>query len=321
MIGGFLEMNAGWRWVEGLLAACAGLVWIVVTISVPETYGPVLLRKRAHRLSQETGKYYQSKLDMGKPPVAWTKRFKTVFSRPWVLLLQEPIVFSLAFYASVIYGTLYMLFAAFPIVYEKGRGWNPGVGGLPFLGVMVGMFVGVAYAIVDNRRYIRIQKKHNGFAPPEARLVPCMVSAIIIPLGLFWFAWTNSPSLHWMASVAAMVPFGCGLVLIYLGIVNYLIDSYTIYAASVIAAMSVLRYSFGGIFPLFTTYMYQGLGFHWASSIPAFVSVACMPLPFLFFKYGAKIRKRCKYAAISAKHLQTSQETAEEEIRRQVVLT
>jgi MFS family permease len=321
LIGGFLEMNAGWRWVEGLLAICAGLVWIIVTISVPETYAPLLLRKRAARLSRDTGKCYQSKFDIGKPPVAWTKRLKTTFSRPWVLLLREPIVLLFTFYASVIYGTLYMLFAAFPVVYEQGRGWNPGVGGLPFLGVMVGMLVGVAYAIADNRRYIRTQERHNGFAPPEARLAPSMVSAVTIPVGLFWFAWTNSPSIHWMASVAAMVPFGFGLVLIYLGIVNYLVDSYTIYAASVIAAMSILRYSFGGIFPLFTTYMYQGLGIHWASSIPAFLSLACMPLPFIFFKYGAAIRKRCKYAAISAKHLQEIQQTAEEETQLQVVPT
>ncbi|OGM48705.1 bicyclomycin resistance protein [Aspergillus bombycis] len=274
MIGGFLSMNAG----------C-------------ETYAPVLLRKRAAKLSRETGKCYLSKLDVGKSPVAWTSRLKTVFSRPWVLLCREPIVLLFTFYASVIYGTLYMLFAAFPIVYEQGRGWNPGVGG-----------------------YLSWEK-YNGFAPPEARLVPCMVSSVTIPIGFFWFAWTNSPSIHWMASVAAMVPFGSGLVLIYLGIVNYLIDSYTIYAASVIAAMSILRYSFGGIFPLFTTYMYEGLGIHWASSIPAFVSVACMPLPFIFYKYGADIRKRCKYAAISAKHLQTIQETAEEEIRRNAVAT
>ena len=98
-----------------------------------------------------------------------------------------------------------------------------------------------------------------------------------------------------------------------MGIVNYLIDSYTVYSASVLAAMSVLRYMFGGVFPLFTTYMYKGLGIHWASSIPAFVAVACIPLPFLFYKYGAAIRKRCKYAAISASHSRKLQETATEE--------
>jgi membrane-bound ClpP family serine protease len=132
-----------------------------------------------------------------------------------------------------------------------------------------------------------------------------MSSAVAIPIGLFWFAWTNSPSIHWLCSVAALVPFGFGLLLIYMGIVNYLIDSYTIYSASVLAGMSVFRYTFGAVFPLFSSYMYAGLGIHWASSIPAFVSVLCMPLPFFFYKYGAQIRQRCKYAALSQKRLET----------------
>lgn len=61
----------------------------------------------------------------------------------------------------------------------------------------------------------------------------------------------------------------------------------------------VLRSLFGAAFPLFTTQMYSALGIHWASSIPAFLALACVPAPFLFYKYGAAIRKKCKYAAQS----------------------
>lgn len=86
------------------------------------------------------------------------------------------------------------------------------------------------------------------------------------------------------------------MVLVFLSIMNYLIDAYTIYAASVLAANSVLRSLFGAVFPLFTTYMYTGLGIHWASSIPAFLALACVPFPFLFYKYGPAIRRSCKYA-------------------------
>ncbi|KAL4866585.1 hypothetical protein BDV12DRAFT_199062 [Aspergillus spectabilis] len=310
MIGGFLGMKAGWRWVQGLLAASLGLAWIVMALSVPETYAPVLLRKRANTLSSITGNCYRSTLDIARGNKSIQSQFQAVFLRPWVLLLREPIVLLLAFYAAVIYGTLYMLFAAFPIVYEEQRGWNPGVGGLPFLGVMVGTLLGSLYTLYDNKRYIKVEEKCNGHAPPEARLPPCMVSAITIPIGLFWFAWTNSPSIHWMASVAALVPFGFGLILIYLGIVNYLIDSYTSFAASALAGMSILRYLFGAVFPLFTTYMYDGLGVHWASSLPAFISVLCMPLPFLFYRYGPAVRAHCKYAAISQQQLQQLQAAA-----------
>ncbi|KAJ5578369.1 uncharacterized protein N7459_007333 [Penicillium hispanicum] len=299
IIGGFLGMNAGWRWVMGFLAAFSGAVWIIGGLLMPETYAPVLLRRRAERLSKLSGKVYRSKVEIEQGKVSLANAFKIALSRPWILLFLEPIVFLLSLYMAIVYGTLYMLFAAFPIVYQVDRGWNQGIGGLAFLGIMVGMLSAVVYSLWDNKRYIKTQEQHGGFAPPEARLPPCMIASVTIPAGLFWFAWTNYPSIHWMASIAAGVPFGFGMVLVFLSIMNYLIDAYTIFAASVLAANSVLRSCFGAAFPLFTTYMYNNLGIHWASCIPAFLALACLPFPFLFYKYGEAIRKRCKFAAQS----------------------
>lgn len=210
---------------------------------------------------------------------------------------------------AVIYGTLYMLLAAFPIVYQQQRGWNQGEGGLAFFGIAVGMLFAVAFIIPDNWRFIRIEQKHQGFAPPETRLVPCLVGSFTLPIGLFWFAWSNDPSVHWMASIAAGIPFGFGMVLVFLSVINYLIDSYTIFAASVLAANSVLRSLFGAAFPLFTNHMYDQLGIHWASSIPAFLAVACLPFPFLFYRYGPTIRSKCKFAAESASIMKNLQRT------------
>jgi hypothetical protein len=53
--------------------------------------------------------------------------------------------------------------------------------------------------------------------------------------------------------------------------------------------------------------MYESLGDHWASSIPGFLAVACVPFPFLFYHYGERIRARCMYAkeaSIAAHQLQ-----------------
>lgn len=94
------------------------------------------------------------------------------------------------------------------------------------------------------------------------------------------------------------------MVLVFLSIMNHHIDAYTIYAASVLAANSVLRSTFGAVFPLFTTYMYDGLGIHWTSSIPAFLALACVPFPFLFHKYGSTIRKKCKFAREAAETME-----------------
>ncbi|KAF2120966.1 major facilitator superfamily domain-containing protein [Lophiotrema nucula] len=299
IVGGFLGMTEGWRWVEGLMAIFSGVMFFSAILIVPETYPPVLLRKRAQALSKLTGKVYQSRGDADQGKVSLGQAFSTGLQRPWILLFREPIVFLLSLYMAIIYGTLYMLFGAFPIVYRQGRGWNEGISGLPFVGVAIGMLSAVLYTILyDNKRYLKcVKKSSGGFAAPEDRLPPAIVGGIALPIGLFWFAWTNSPSLPWPASVAAGIPFGFGMVLIFLSIMNYLIDAYTIFAASVLAGNGIIRSIFGAVFPLFTVQMYAGVGIHWASTIPAFLALACLPFPFLFYKYGASIRAKCKYAA------------------------
>lgn len=77
-------------------------------------------------------------------------------------------------------------------------------------------------------------------------------------------------------------------------------DSYTIYAASVLAATAMLRSFFGAAFPLFVSQMYAALGIHWASSVPAFLTLVMLPFPFVLYKYGAAIRMKCKYAQDAA---------------------
>lgn len=244
----------------GLMTIIAGTVWVIGALLVPETYAPVLLRKRAQALSERSGKLYKTRVDIEKGDVSPAKALSTALIRPWLLLFMEPIVLILSIYMSIVYGTLYLLFGAFPIVFQIERGWSEGVGGLAFLGVAVGMVAAIAIGPLLNKPYMKVVNANGGFAPPEARLPGCMIGAIAIPIGMFWFAWTSYPSIHYMSPIAAGVPFGFGLTLIFLGIVVYLIDAYTIFAASVLAANTVLRSLFGAAFPLFTRDMYNNLG-------------------------------------------------------------
>jgi MFS family permease len=298
--GGFLGQSKGWARIQALMAIFSGVVWLLGLALVPETYAPVLLSKRARKLSSITEKVYRTKIDAARQ-----LSLGAVLVRPWVLLFKEPIVSVLSIYMAIIYGTLYMLFGAFPICFQEVRGWSEGIGGLAFLGVAGGMIFAIILVPLGNRHYVRTAADHGGIAPPEARLKSAMAGAVAVPIGLFWFAWTNPPSIHWVSSVIAGAPFGFGMVVIFLGITSYLIDAYTIFAASVLAANSVLRSLFGFAFPLFTQYMYQGLGIHWASSVPAFLALACLPAPFVLYKYGAAIRQLCPYAAQSESIIQS----------------
>ncbi|KAG6363853.1 hypothetical protein INS49_008956 [Diaporthe citri] len=186
-------------------------------------------------------------------------------SRPWVMLVSEPIVTILAIYNSIIYGTTYMMFAAFPVVFQQGRGWSPGVGGLAFIGIAIGMAVANLSMIWINRKYTTDSRNSPGHSlQPEIRLVLCFAGSIAIPIGLFWFACANSATVPWEVCAAATILFGFGNVSVSIGLTNYFVDIYSIYAASALAATTVLRSLFGAAFPLFTPGMYSRLGIHWA---------------------------------------------------------
>ncbi|KAK4234846.1 MFS transporter [Achaetomium macrosporum] len=302
--GAFLGETQGWRWILGLIAILGGLVWIAATLTTRETYAPFILRCRAKALSRMTGSVYVSRLDAGKPPKTLSQELSVSLTRPWILLFREPIVMLTSLYISIVYGTLYMFFAGFSIIFQGSRGWSQGTAGLPFIGVAIGICLATLAAGVDNKRYARMcaaVEAAGGVVEPEARLSTAMAASIILPIGLFLFAWTTYPSVHWILPIIGATFFSCGLVMVFISLMSYLVDSYTVYAASVLAANSVLRSLFGTAFPLFTTQMYEKLGNQWASSIPAFLVLGCLPFPFLFYKYGPQIRSKCNYASEAAK--------------------
>ncbi|KAK6067698.1 major facilitator superfamily transporter [Seiridium cupressi] len=212
-----------------------------MAIIIPETFAPVLLLRRAERLSQAKGCVYVSKLEKDHQKKTFLASIKVALVRPWVLLCYEPIVLLLTVYMAILYGTLYLFFAAFPIVYREYRGWDEGIGGLSFLGLPVGIATGIFTAILVTIHSINAHKTSNDRTyKPEVCLPMSLVGCVAIPVGLLWFAWTNGPSIHWLVSIAAQVPFGFGFVLVYISIQNYLVDAYTIYAASVLAANVML---------------------------------------------------------------------------------
>lgn len=70
---------------------------------------------------------------------------------------------------SITYATLYALFSAFPIVFQQHKHFTPGQGGLAFLGVGLGLVLGLSSIPIQNRIYRRATvRSSTGKAPPEA---------------------------------------------------------------------------------------------------------------------------------------------------------
>lgn len=226
IIGGFLGEAGGWRWLQGLMAILSGVITLLGTIFVSETYAPVLLRQRAGRLSRLTGKVYISALDAGQPPATSGQRLQGALIRPWIFLFREPIVLIASIYVVVIYGTMYLNFAAYPIVFQRSHGWGIGLSGVAFAGTAIGVVLATIAAYVDYKHYIEIQKeKKTTILPPECRLRSAIFGSFLVPIGLFWFAWTSQPSIHWIVPIIGSVFFSCGLVMVFMSLLNYLVDS------------------------------------------------------------------------------------------------
>lgn len=133
----------------------------------------------------------------------------------------------------------------------------------------------------------------TGKVPPEAMVSVVCIAAVLVPLGELWFAWTCMPvTTHWIWPILAGIPFGAGNTTVFIYANNYLTHSYGIYAASAMAGNSVVRSLIGGTLPLAGPAMYANLGPHWAGTLLGLVQVAIIPIPVVFYKYGARIRMK-----------------------------
>ncbi|CCH43374.1 putative polyamine transporter [Wickerhamomyces ciferrii] len=297
LIGGYIGDNVGWRWIYWVLLIFSGVIYIALVILIPETHHQTILKQRAKKLRKLTGDDTYRALSEIK-----IRSFKKIANetllRP-LILLSEPIVFLITLYMSVIYGLLYMFFFAYPVVYMEGKGWSAGKTGLMFIPIAVGVIFATVIAPFFNTDYNkRAQKfKDRGELPPaELRLIPMMIGCWLVPVGLFAFAWSSYPHVSWAGPCFSGFACGWGFNQLYNPANNYIVDSYQHYAASGLAAKTFLRSMWGAVVPLFTIQMYHRLGYEWASSLLAFISLACCAIPYFFYFFGKRVRARSKYA-------------------------
>lgn len=161
---------------------------LVALIFMRESYGPVLLERKARRIRAETGDdSYRSKLDDGKQP---KELFTRAIVRPTKLLFLSPICSLMSLYLSLVYGTLYVLFTTFTFVFKENYGFSSSTVGLVYLGVGIGMMFGLAFLILTSDRTLKkLRTRNGGQYKPEYRLPPLMYTAWVLPVGLFIYGW------------------------------------------------------------------------------------------------------------------------------------
>lgn len=269
----------------------------LLLIFFPETYPPIILVNKASELRRRTQNWgihaKQEEIE-----VNFRELITKNVSRPMRILFMEPIVLLVSLYMSFIYGLLYLFLTAYALVFQGQYGFNEGVGGLPYFGMVLGEVIAFIVIVITNRRYVRKLEANNNIPVPEWRLPQAIAGGVVFAAGLFWFGWTGfeGPKIPWIVPTLSGLFTGFGLFSIFFSLLNYIVDAYLMFAASAIAGNTFMRSGFGAVFPLFATYMFDGMGIQWASTLLGCVAVVLAPMPVVFLLYGKKIRAKSTFA-------------------------
>ena len=226
-IGGFITQSyLGWRWTEYIPTMMGFLAFGLDLVFLEETYPPVVLVGKAAMLRRRTLNWgihaKQEEIE-----VDFRELVSKNFSRPLRILATEPIVLLLSIYMAFIYGLLYLFLTAYPIVFQQIHGFNEGVGGLPFFGMILGMLLAGLAIVIRQPSYNRKLAANNNIPIPEWRLPEVIVGGAAFAGGIFWFGWSGyRADIHWIVPTLSGLLTGFGLLSIFLQALNYIVDAY-----------------------------------------------------------------------------------------------
>ncbi|KAG2743990.1 MFS general substrate transporter [Suillus brevipes Sb2] len=291
LIAGVIEANPrlGWRWIQWVHVMFTGAYFISVVLFMKETRATIVLTRLASKKRKETGdNRYQAKAEIEKQNLMTL--IKISCTRPIYLLLTEPIVQSFSLWIGFTWGVVFALVESISAEFQAVYGFNVQSTGFMFSTLIFGSFIGYFANIYQEKLY----QKHFLRKRQEARLyLPC-VAALLVPIGIFIYAWTARPEVHWIAPAIGLTIFMSGGFVIYMVVFLYLADCYGTYASSAIAGQSLCRNLAASFFPLFTTQMFARLTHRWGLTLFGCIGAALVPIPWVLFFYGSRIRARSK---------------------------
>ncbi|KAL4862166.1 hypothetical protein BDV12DRAFT_190614 [Aspergillus spectabilis] len=297
IISGFAS-ELGWRWTFWIDLIFAG-VTLAGLIFLPETFGPVVLKRRAAELSKQLGK------EVSAPVSKLDTDLATIFLRPLYMLVFEPIILATSLYVGVVYALVFFFFQAYPIIFPEVYDFSIQMTALAFLPLGIGAcstcFIAIYWDMIYETARSRKKSLFLPFSPELHRLPISCFGSILTVISLFWLAWTASPTIHWIAPVLSGLLFGIGYQSIFTSLLIYLTDAYKIYSASALASSVILRSIMGAALPVAAKPMYEALGVGWATSLVGFVSLACVPIPYILLWKGGWIRQRSRFCRMLGK--------------------
>ncbi|KAK4453026.1 polyamine transporter 3 [Podospora aff. communis PSN243] len=290
VISGYCSTTIGWRWAFWIALVYAGATMVPLAF-LPETYGPVLLLRRARAIRKhDAAARVVAQHELEKKSV---KELATVvLTRPIRMIIFEPIVNTSCAYLALCYAIFYMSFEAFPMIFQELYSLSPGECGLTYLSIGAGCLLALPIFFTYDNILRRARDRNAPWTRQEEsrRLPLACIGGPLFAISLFWLGWTSRESIPFYVPVLAGIPFGLGFMCIFQALLNYLTDAYEIFAASANAAASCSRSLLATVLPLATTAMFTRLGIAGACSLLGGLATLMCIIPFIFLWQGERIR-------------------------------
>ncbi|PWN38477.1 MFS general substrate transporter [Meira miltonrushii] len=311
LYNGFIAQQKGWRWIEWVQLIVNGAVLVIELIFLRETRGSVLLTRKARKLRKQTGDMrFRAAAELETPSIKALLHAST--TRAAVLLVREPVVLFFSLWLAYEWALIFALFAGIPLVFQGLHGWGEGVGGLAYIAPILGTFAAWIVNFHATTLYNRARERNGGVPVPEARLYYATVGALTSTAGMFIFAFTSYRHVHWIGPEVGLFLLIAGVFFVFDAVQNYLSDFYgSEYASSAISAQGFVRNMMAASFPLFTTQMFNNLTIPYAGLLLACLLALACPLPFIFIRYGERIRASSRYAVSDEAAVKATEEKIE----------
>ncbi|KAK1961213.1 major facilitator superfamily transporter [Colletotrichum sublineola] len=300
VLSGFSVPAMGWRWSLWEILWAAAPVFLVMFLFLPETSAPNILLRRAERLRKLTGSdRFMSQSEIDQRNLKTSAVVIDALIKPLEITIKDPAILFVQLYTAIIYGIYYSFFEVFPMVYPVYYGMSIGQVGLVFLCILVACLIGVAVYVAYLAFYMIPRIKKFGFPTQENRLVPALPASFGPTIGLFIFAWTASPAIHWIAPTIGITVYGATVFIVMQCIFVYVPLSYPQYAASLFAGNDFFRSAFAFASILYARPMYLNLGVARGTTLLGGLSTIGIIGICLLYVYGARLRSMSKFAVSS----------------------
>ncbi|KAH3949424.1 hypothetical protein HBI56_102750 [Parastagonospora nodorum] len=294
IVGAYISHDLGWRAIYYFMFITSMIAEIFTFIVVKESNPQTILSHKRNQLQKLTSTplFLENELSAipSKSPI-----FDLLVSTflPWKLLFFSPVTALLCAYMAYVYGLLYLLFTTISIVFVGNYRWSISTSSLVYVSIGVGFAIGlVAHGALSAKMLKRSMKLSNDVFEPEMRLEPCKIMGLMVPLSFFWYGWAADKQVHWAVPVVGLLPFGIGLIGVFLPIQNYMIEAFPEISASATAVLASSRNVVGTFLPIVAPSMYRRMGIGWGNTLLGFLSIIALPFAWIVARYGKSLRTR-----------------------------